>query len=159
MNWYVIRCYMRDFTQVTAQIDSLALESHEIIECFQHPMVQHAFFLHCTEATARVVARSIPNIHFQKERQGTRFTLVPLPEGVMEMLQIVLAANDSDVIFKEEGCLSHLSGDAVEVVSGPFKGIRGVWRRFGNSRHVCFDVPGLCTVCTPYITRENIRKI
>ena len=34
---------MRDFTQVIERIKVLALESQEDIECFQHPMVQHAF--------------------------------------------------------------------------------------------------------------------
>ena len=159
MNWYVIRCYMRDFTQVTAQIDSLALESHETIECFEHPLFQHAFFLQCTEAFARVVSRSIPVVHFQKERNGSRIRLVSLPDGVMEMVQIALSAHDGEVSLKEEGCLDHLAGDAVEIIAGPFKGIKGVWRRFGNSRHVCFDVPGLCTVCTPYIAQDKTRKI
>lgn len=48
----------------------------------------------------------------------------------------------------------------IEVIgAGPYAGVKGKRCHVKNKRHIDFNVPGVCTVCTPYIPTEFLREI
>ncbi len=152
MLWYVVRCFQKEFAPIWQRLEKAGFE----VNYFQVDGLPYLFFLQARRIDARRIARDFPALHFYKVRTGARLTLVPVSDDIIEMLQIVVAAHDPNVMYKEEGCLDHLAGKEVVVVGGEFYGVIGKRCRIQGEHHVCFNVPGACTVCTPYIPSEFI---
>lgn len=153
--WYVVRCFMNDFAPVREQLVQAGFQ----VEVFSVKELTSLFFLQASVEDVRQIERAFPFLHFYKERKGSRVVLQSLPDDTMRMLRRVVEARHSEVCFKEEGVLDHLSGKQVRVVSGDFEGVMGKLCRFQGQRHVCFNVPGACTVCTPYIPASQLEEL
>ncbi len=153
--WYSVRCFMQHFHSVYERI----LKAGFDVDFYEVKHLPYVFFLRAIAENATKIARSYSYLHFWKKREGSRVSLVPMDDEAMRMLQIVATLDDPDTAYKEAGCLDHLSGKRVEVIAGPYAGVKGKRCHVKNKRHVVFNVPGVCTVCTPYIPTEFLREI
>ena len=155
MMWFVVRCFQNDFSLVWNRLSEAGFEVNHL----QIEDLPHLFFLQASSADALRISRTFPYLHFYKERQGSRLVLVSLPEAVMQMVQRVVSVHHPLTEYKEEGCLDHLAGKQVRVIGGDFEGVEGKCCRFQGEHHICFNVPGACTVCTPYIPAKFVERI
>ena len=94
-------------------------------------------------------------VHYYWDRTAGRALTVP--EKAMEDFITVASSLDEDLIYLTEISEKLREGQTVEVIDGPFKGIKGKIVRIKKNRRVLVELPGFLAVTTNYLSPQQLK--
>lgn len=174
--WYVLRItYGREkkaYDYITRNGMQAYLPQHHVYRIKDgnrvkslRPLIPNLLFVHCSrEALDEVVrgAKKQPYIRYNYNR------LVKTPEGKDEVMTvrddemqnfIRITSVDNPHIKVLSPDTPYKAGDYVEVVGGPFVGVRGHVTRYASEQRVVIAVKDLFKVATAYIPTAFLRVV
>ena len=94
-------------------------------------------------------------VYYYWDRTSGRALTVP--EKAMEDFITVASSLDEDLIYLTEISEKLREGQTVEVIDGPFKGIKGKIVRIKKNRRVLVELPGFLAVTTNYLSPQSLK--
>lgn len=128
----------------------------------EEPLDKTLLFVKCTELCFKnLLKKGIDGLtplydHFRKTEFG-RNPYLFVPERQMDSFRTIIEAECDDIIIRPAD-FTLKPGDLVEVIDGPFKGVRGTVMKYKHQRRVFVKLDGITVVSTGYIHR-NLLKI
>ena len=122
------------------------------------PAVSNLCFVYWTKAEIDEFIRSFGEatpVHYYWDRTAGRPLTVP--EKSMEDFITVASSLDEDLIYLTEISDKLREGQTVEVIEGPFKGVKGKVVRIKKNRRVLVELPGFLAVTTNYLNPQSLR--
>ena len=122
------------------------------------PAVNNLCFAYATKDQLDDFIRSFGDaspVHYYWDRTAGR--PLTIPEKAMEDFITVASSLDEDLIYLTEISEKLREGQIVEVVEGPFKGVRGKIVRIKKNRRVLVELPGFLAVTTNYLSPLSIK--
>ena len=87
----------------------------------------------------------------------TKEAPLTVPAKAMEDFIAVASTLDEDLIYLTEITQKLREGQTVEVIDGPFKGVKGKIVRIKKNRRVLVELPGFLAVTTNYLHPQSLR--
>ena len=122
------------------------------------PAVSNLCFAYATKAQLDDFIRSFgdsPMAQYYWDRIASR--PLTIPEKAMEDFITVASSLDEDLIYLSEISDKLREGQLVEVIDGPFKGVKGKIVRIKKNRRVLVELPGLLAVSTNYLHPQLLK--
>ena len=122
------------------------------------PAVSNLCFAYATKSELDDFIRSFgdsPIAQFYWDRTASRPLIVP--EKSMEDFITVASSLDEDLIYLTEISEKLREGQLVEVIEGPFKGVKGKIVRIKKNRRVLVELPGFLAVSTNYLHPQSLK--
>jgi len=122
------------------------------------PAVSNLCFVYWTKAEIDEFIRSFGEstpVHYYWDRTAGR--PLTIPEKAMEDFITVASSLDEDLIYLTEISEKLREGQIVEVIDGPFKGVKGKVVRIKKNRRVLVELPGFLAVTTNYLNPQCLR--
>lgn len=122
------------------------------------PAVSSLCFVYWTkpeiDAYIRSFGDSRPVNYYWDRTAGRPLTI---PDKAMEDFIAVASTMDPDLIYLTEVSDKLREGQTVEVIEGPFKGVKGKVVRIKKNRRVLVELPGFLAVTTNYLNPQSLR--
>ena len=122
------------------------------------PAVSNLCFAYATKAQLDDFIRSFgdsPMAQYYWDRTASR--PLTIPEKAMEDFITVASSLDEDLIYLSEISDKLREGQLVEVIDGPFKGVKGKIVRIKKNRRVLVELPGFLAVSTNYLHPQLLK--
>ena len=122
------------------------------------PVVGSLCFVYWTKEQIDAYIRSfgdVKPVNYYWDRTTNR--PLTIPESTMEDFITVASSLDEDLIYLTEISDKLREGQTVEIIEGPFKGIKGKIVRIKKNRRVLVELPGFLAVTTNYLNPQSIR--
>lgn len=123
------------------------------------PAVSSLCFVYWTKEKLDAYIRSFGDVrpvNYYWDRTTNR--PLTIPEGAMEDFITVASSLDKDLIYLTEISDKLREGQTVEIIEGPFKGVKGKIVRIKKNRRVLVELPGFLAVTTNYLNPQSIRS-
>lgn len=169
--WYVLRTYHGKVLDMKCwpTPNILYIPTLRVVEMVngkrvmtEKPLITNLLFLYATEAASKQYVDGVSLFyqynHCRKNEYGRS---TPMQVGYKEMINFINATStdEEDVRLVDETRVIHYkSGDMVEVVAGPFKGVRGRVARLAGQQRVIVELRDVCKFATTYIPNAWLRK-
>lgn len=122
------------------------------------PAVNSLCFVYSTKAELDSYIRSFGDlrpVNYYWDRTSNR--PLTIPDKAMEDFITVASSLDEDIIYLTEISDKLREGQTVEVIDGPFKGVKGKVVRIKKNRRVLVELPGFLAVTTNYLNPQSLR--
>ena len=124
------------------------------------PAVSNLCFAYATKAQLDDFIRSFgdsPMAQYYWDRTASR--PMTIPEKAMEDFITVASSLDEDLIYLSEISEKLREGQLVEVIDGPFKGVKGKIVRIKKNRRVLVELPGFVAVSTNFLHPQSLVPV
>lgn len=176
MRWYVLRItYGREkkaYDYVTSNGIQAYLPQHHVYKIKDgrrvkslRPLIPNLLFVHCSrEALDEVVkgSKKQPYIryyynHLVKTPDGKDEVMTVRDDDMQNFIRVTSVNNPHIKVLAPE--TPYKAGDYIEVIDGPFTGVRGHVARYASEQRVVITVNDLFKVATAYIPTAFLRVI
>ena len=123
------------------------------------PAVSSLCFVYWTREALDAYIRSFGDlrpVNYYWDR--TTDSPLTIPEKAMDDFIQVASSLDEDIIYLTEITQKLREGQTVEVIEGPFKGVKGKVVRIKKNRRVLVELPGFLAVTTNYLHPQSLRS-
>ena len=122
------------------------------------PAVSGLCFVYWTKTEIDMFIRSFGDsrpVNYYWDR--TTNSPLTIPEKAMEDFITVASSIDEDLIYLTEISEKLREGQTVEVIEGPFNGVKGKIVRIKKNRRVLVELPGFLAVTTNYLSPRSLK--
>ena len=124
------------------------------------PAVSSLCFVYWTKEELDAYIRSfgeVRPVNYYWDRTTNR--PLTIPEKAMEDFIKVASSLDEDLIYLTEISEKLREGQMVEVMEGPFRGVKGKIVRIKKNRRVLIELPGFLAVTTNYLNPQYLKLV
>lgn len=154
--WYLVRCTLRRLASVHEAVGRLGLEA--FLPVYDgRPLFPDSFLVRASRQDfASLLNSNIPGLMpYSKSADGHDF--VSFPDSKINMLRTIVDSMDPNILVDQTLAPHYLSGDMVEVIDSPFKGVVGRYFKYKGQHRVFVEIPGLGIFGTAYVPRGMVR--
>lgn len=169
--WYVLRTNhgkLLDLRKMTTT-DVLYVPTLRVVEKVNgkrvttvKPLLTNLLFLYATEAVSKQYVDGVSLFYqYNHCRKNAFGRSTPMQVNYNEMINFINATStdEEDVrLVDETRVIRYKSGDVVEVIAGPFKGVRGRVARLAGQQRVIVELRDVCKFATTYIPNAWLRR-
>lgn len=129
------------------------------------PIVPNLLFAYLTKEQADSYVKNTPSLSFLTYyydhftlKDGKNPPLTVPQKMMMNFIRLLNVESDHVKIVDLSNC-HYKSGDTVEIMSGPFEGVKGKVARVAGQQRVVVELKGVCAIATAYIPTAFLRVV